>query len=167
MTKVSEVYINRIPQLPELMELPSISFIPIYNANNDVTGRISAILLKGGTEAKNIWDAEVEYIDGDIVEFQLKFWKSQVGTIETPNVGNAPVEGAIWAEVSKSTGNGYGYWSAGVFTQDPSMVIRSGGLFLLDNTKVTFPFNSTDFEAEYQQGIWVQLTGSGSGVVVS
>lgn len=163
MTKVSEVYINRIPQLPELMELPSISFIPIYNANNDITGRISAILLKGGTEAKNIWDAEVEYIEGDIVEFQLKFWKSQVGTIETPNVGNAPMEGSIWTEVSKSTGNGYGYWSAGVFTQDPSMVIRSGGLFLLDNTKVTFPFNSDDFEAEYQQGIWVQLTGSGSG----
>lgn len=163
MTKVSEVYISRIPQLPELLELPSTAYIPIYNAASDITGRISAILLKGGTENKQNWNPETSYLAGEIVEFQLKFWKSLIGTQETPNIGNTPIEGTYWTEVSRSTGNGYGYWSAGVFTQDPSMVIRSGGLFLLDNTKVTFPYYSTDFEAEYQQGIWVQLTGSGSG----
>ncbi len=163
MTKVSAVIIKKIPQLDEVLELPANADVPIYDPATGITGRIKAALLKGGEEIKTNWTSTTPYLIDAVVEFQLKLWKSLHGTELLPNIGNTPVEGSNWTEVSKSSGNGYGYWSAGVFTQDPSMVIRSGGLFLLDNTKVTFPFNSTDFETEYNAGIWVQLAGSGGG----
>ena len=163
MTQVNAVNIKKIPQLTEVLELPSNADIPIYDPATGVTGRIKAALLKGGEEIKTNWASTTTYAIDAVVEFQLKLWKSLINN----NTGNTPVEGSNWTEVSKSSGNGYGYWSAGVFTQDPSMVIRSGGLFLLDNTKVTFPFNSTDFEIEYNAGIWVQLTAHEAGVITT
>lgn len=160
MTKASEVFVKLVPQLPEAFELPSNGDVPIYDPNTNVLKRIKAALLGGGTEIKDSWIATETYDEGVIKEFQLKLWLSLLPN----NLGNTPIEGSSWwVEVSRSTANGFGYWAPGVFTVDPSMVLRSGGLFYLDNQLVSFPFNSTDFEAEYAQNKWVQVAGSGSG----
>lgn len=158
--KVNEVDVVLIPSLPELMALPAGGGdVPIYNGADNILYRIKAALLGGGSETAVRWIIDEIYAKDRIVEFGLKLWLSK----ENANEGNTPVEGDWWTEVSKSTANGFGYWAPGVFTVDPTMVLRSGGLFYLDNQIVTFPFNSTDFEAEYAQNKWVQVAGSGSG----
>jgi len=159
--KVNEVDVVLIPSLPELMALPAGGGdVPIYNGADNILYRIKAALLGGGSETAVKWNVSTTYAADVVVEFGLKLWLS----LADGNTGNTPVVGsAWWVEVSKSTANGFGYWSAGVYTIDPSMVLRSGGLFYIDNQVVTFPFNSADFEAEYAQNKWVQVAGSGSG----
>lgn len=162
--KVNEVDVVLIPSLPELMALPAGGGdVPIYNGADNILYRIKAALLGGGSETAVRWIIDEIYAKDRIVEFGLKLWLSK----ENANEGNTPVEGDWWTEVSKSTANGFGYWAPGVFTVDPTMVLRSGGLFYIDNQVVTFPFNSTDFEAEYAQNKWVQVAGSGSGGTVT
>lgn len=159
--KVSEVDVVLIPSLPELTALPaSGGDVPIYNGADNILYRIKAALLGGGSETALKWVVATTYAADEVVEFGLKLWLS----LQDNNTGNTPVEGVWWTEVSKSTANGFGYYAPGVYTVDPSVVIRSGGLFWLDNTTVTFPFYSTDFEAEFAQNKWVQLTGSRGGV---
>ena len=159
--KVNEVDVVQIPSLPELMALPAGGGdVPIYNGADNILYRIKAALLGGGSETAVKWDVSTTYAADVVVEFGLKLWLSLAGG----NTGNTPIDGSVWwVEVSKSTANGFGYYASGVYTIDPSMVLRSGGLFYLDNQIVTFPFNSTDFEAEYALNQWVQVAGSGSG----
>ena len=159
--KVNEVDVVQIPSLPELMALPAGGGnVPIYNGADNILYRIKAALLGGGSETAVKWNVSTTYAADVVVEFGLKLWLS----LADGNTGNTPVDGsAWWVEVSKSTANGFGYYAPGVFTVDPTMVLRSGGLFYIDNQVVTFPFNSVDFEAEYAQNKWVQVAGSDGG----
>jgi hypothetical protein len=134
-------------------------YIPIYDPVTGKTLRLKTSQVMGGEDKTLQWTSAETYEIGDIRTWNLKFWKS----LTAANIGNVPTEGTYWTEVSKSEGNGYGYWTTGVFTIDPSIVVYGNQMYILNTGAggVTMPYESTDFVAELAAGYWV-LIGQGA-----
>ncbi len=149
------IEIVRIPQLQELLENTGSLFLPLWKKDEDKTYRILSSLLSGGTDTTPVWKSTITYQQDDIVEWNLKLWKSLIDD----NLNNVPAENENWTEVSKSTGgDGINYWAAGVYTKNPTFVLYSKKIFLLDTTVVSMPFESTNFLTEFDEGKWLQMT---------
>ena len=93
--------------------------IPIYDPATGKTVKVKASLFTGGEDKTLQWASTETYVTDEIRTWNLKFWKSLVDA----NIGNQPVEGIYWTEVSKSETGNLGYWAAGVFTNDPSYAV--------------------------------------------
>src|SRR5678809_1118141 len=93
------------------------------------------------------------YSSGEIVEYGLRLWKSLQGT----NEGNFPTEGIWWTEVARGN-QSITYWTAGVYTQDPTIKIVNDVFYRLD---AALPFESVDFVNELANGDWVAIGGGG------
>lgn len=108
------------------------------------------------------WVSTTAYNTSDIVLYADKIWES----LQDTNLNHSPVEGVWWKEISRSESNGFGRWAAGLFTKDPSIVVRTDGdgLDKLYSLRATLPFNSTDFQTEYGGGSW-QLIGYDKKVI--
>lgn len=145
---------------PFIGSLTGEELIPIYDPSTGKTLRLKTSEIRGGEDKTQRWLSTETYATGDIRAWNLKFWKSLVDG----NLNNQPVEGAYWTEVSKSVSGNFGYWAAGVFTIDPTIVMFSDKLYWLDNTVVTIPFESVDFAAELAANKWKLITGSVGGV---
>ena len=130
--------------------------IPIYDPATGRTVKVKASLFTGGEDKTLQWVSTETYTIDEIRTWNLKFWKSLVDA----NIGNQPVEGPYWTEVSKSETGNLGYWAAGVFTNDPSYAVYNQELYLLDNTAVTIPYESSDFETELSENKWVLQGGA-------
>lgn len=149
--------VTRIPELAELLQKDGTLYLPVYKQDDDKTYRILVDLLGGATDTTLQWNSSETYATGDIIEWNLKLWKSKTDN----NIGNVPAENTIWTEVSKSEGsNSINYWNAGVYTINPTLALYENNLYLLDASQISMPFESTDFLAEKTAGIWIQLTGN-------
>jgi hypothetical protein len=124
-------------------------------------------VLSSGTELQpeNIqWNATDNYNNGEVVFAFDKFWESTIDDGITPNIGNTPSDGSsFWNEVQKSTANGVGRYATGLYTIDPTIVIKKD---VTDSNKdklyslvavrdVANPaYNSVDFDGELLAGDW-------------
>jgi uncharacterized delta-60 repeat protein len=124
--------------------------IPVYDPATGKTVKVKASLFSGGEDKTLQWVSTETYEINEIRTWNLKFWKSEVDD----NIGNQPTEGDYWTEVSKSETGNLGYWASGVFTNDPSYAVYNKQLYLLDNTVVTIPYESSNFETELAAGVW-------------
>src|SRR5690554_4454316 len=148
----SEKYILvRPPQLPELANIQAGAYVVGYNAATDQTVKINVSALGGGQETDINWRANITYATGNNVEYGLKLWKSLIDD----NLGNFPTEGANWTEVSKAgAGSNITNYTTGVYTYDPTIVLREGRMYYLLAAK---PFESTDFIAELEANQWAAV----------
>src|SRR5690554_4852024 len=148
----SEKYILvRPPQLPELANIQANAYVVGYNTATDQTVKINVSALGGGQETDISWRANVTYATGQIVEYGLKLWKS----LTDANLGNFPTEGANWTEVSKAgAGSNITNYTTGVYTYDPTIVLREGRIYYLLAEK---PFESTNFIAELEANQWREI----------
>lgn len=153
--KVSEVTVLRIDELPQALERPLSALGVIFDPETNATFSIDVNLLAGGEKSTLFWSPTETYETGDIREFGLRLWKS----LQDNNTNRTPIEGAWWTEVSRSEGNGFGYWGEGVYDIDPSVVIQNDKIYYLNTTAVSLPFESTDFAAEEALNIWKLLGG--------
>lgn len=161
MDRTQQLIPRELTQLnPFAGSLTGEELLPIYNPITGKTLRLKTSEIRGGEDKTQRWLSTETYATGDIRAWNLKFWKSLVDG----NLNNQPVEGAYWTEVSKSESGNLGYWAAGVFTVDPTIVMFSDKLYWLDNTVVTIPFESIDFAAELAANKWKLITGSVGGV---
>lgn len=151
----SEKYILvRPPQLPELANIQAGAYVVGYNTATDQTVKINVSALGGGQETDISWRANITYATGNIVEYGLKLWKSLIDD----NLGNFPTEGANWTEVSKAgAGSNITNYTTGVYTYDPTIVLREGRIYYLLAEK---PFESTDFIAELEANQWREINRS-------
>lgn len=141
----------RPPQLPELTEVGAGAYVVGYDSATDRTVKINVSALGGGQETDINWRANVPYATGLIVEYGLKLWKSLIDD----NLGNLPSEGANWTEVSKAgAGSNITNYTTGVYTYDPTIVLREGRIYYLLAAK---PFESTDFIAELEATQWREI----------
>jgi len=148
----------RPPQLPELVD-PSDAFIVGYDPSTDKTVKIKVANIGGGSVSPPLdisWKSNVEYSSGEIVEYGLRLWKSLQGI----NEGNFPTEGIWWTEVARGN-QSITYWTAGVYTQDPTIKIVNDIFYRLD---AALPFESVDFANELASGDWVAIGGGGGGL---
>jgi hypothetical protein len=131
-------------------------FIICLDSDTDKVYKLSIDELKGQPESVVQWNPTTSYDLDFIVEYNSKLWKSEIAN----NSNNTPSSGSIyWEEVSKSEANGFGRWSAGVYTIDPTVVINGNSLYILSNT-VSLPYESSDFNAELAAGDWVSIGGN-------
>ncbi len=147
--------IIRPPQLPELGD-PSDAFIVGYDPATDKTVKIKVANIGGGSVSPPLdisWKSNVEYSSGEIVEYGLRLWKSLQGI----NEGNSPTEGIWWTEVARGN-QSITYWTAGVYTKDPTIKIVNNIFYLLD---AALPFESVNFTNELASGDWVAIGGGG------
>lgn len=148
----------RPPQLPELGD-PSDAFIVGYDPSTDKTVKIKVANIGSGSVSPPLdisWKSNVEYSSGEIVEYGLRLWKSLQGI----NEGNFPTEGIWWTEVARGN-QSITYWTAGVYTQDPTIKIVNDVFYRLD---AALPFESVDFTNELGNGDWVAIGGGGGGL---
>jgi len=130
----------------------------------------SKVLSSGNeTDPDNItWIATLNYNNGEIVFAFGDFWQSLVTNGVDHNIGNTPAEGsAFWEKIEKSASNGTGRYAPGLFTIDPTLVVKedvSDGnkdkLYSLVAVRgqANPTYNSTDFDAELIAGDW-QIIG--------
>lgn len=147
----------RPPQLPELGD-PSDAFIVGYDPTTDKTVKIKVANIGGGSVSPPLdisWKSNIEYSSGEIVEYGLRLWKSLQGI----NEGNFPTEGIWWTEVARGN-QSITYWTAGVYTQDPTIKLVNDIFYRLD---AALPFESVNFTNELASGDWVAIGGGGSG----
>ena len=147
----------RPPQLPELGD-PSDAFIVGYDPTTDKTVKIKVANIGGGSVSPPLdisWKSNVEYSSGEIVEYGLRLWKSLQGI----NEGNFPTEGIWWTEVARGN-QSITYWTAGVYTKDPTIKLVNNIFYLLD---AALPFESVNFTNELASGDWVAIGGGGGG----
>lgn len=141
----------RPPQLPELANIQAGAYVVGYDTATDKTVKINVSTLGGGQETDINWRANIPYATGLIVEYGLKLWKSLIDD----NLGNLPSEGANWTEVSKAgAGSNITNYTTGVYTHDPTIVLREGRMYYLLAAK---PFESTDFIAELEANQWREI----------
>ena len=100
--------------------------------------------------------SNIEYSSGEIVEYGLRLWKSLQGS----NEGNFPTEGIWWTEVARGN-QSITYWTAGVYTQDPTIKLVNDIFYRLD---AALPFESVDFANELANGDWVAIGGGDGGL---
>ena len=159
----SEKYILvRPPQLPELQTIGQGVYLVGYDQQTDRTVKVNVQSIGGGEQAPDLnWRADTEYGEENIVEFGLRLWKSLVDN----NVGNIPVEGDNWTEVSRASAatTSIPNWAAGVYTHSPTLVLRNNAIYRLTRQ---VPYESTDFEAEASDPIpvWTKVIGGGGHV---
>lgn len=138
----------RPPQLPELESVQAGAYVVGYDTATDRTVKINVSALGGGTEVDINWKNTTTYNTGEVVEYGLKLWKSVIDD----NLGNFPAEGTLWTEVSKAgAGSNITNYTTGVYTFEPSLVIKDGKLYRLN---AAIPFESVDFEAERATFKW-------------
>jgi|SRR5690554_102078 len=158
----SEKYILvRPPQLPELQTIGQGVYLVGYDQQTDRTVKVNVQSIGGGEQAPALnWRADTEYSEDNIVEFGLRLWKSLVNN----NVGNIPLEGNNWTEVSRASAatTSIPSWAAGVYTHSPTLVLRNNAIYRLTRP---VPFESTDFEAEASATIpvWTKIQADGGG----
>ena len=148
----------RPPQLPELGD-PSDAFIVGYDPSTDRTVKIKVANIGGGSVSPPLdisWKSNIEYSSGEIVEYNLRLWKSLQGS----NEGNFPTEGIWWTEVARGN-QSITYWTAGVYTKDPTIKLVNDIFYRLD---AALPFESVDFANELANGDWVAIGGGGGGL---
>ena len=159
----SEKYILvRPPQLPELQAIGQGVYLVGYDQQTDRTVKVNVQSIGGGEQAPDLnWRADTEYNSDSIVEFGLRLWKSLVDN----NVGNIPMEGDNWTEVSRASAatTSIPNWAAGVYTHSPALVLRNNAIYRLTRP---VPFESTDFEAEAAAPIpvWTKVSGGGGHI---
>lgn len=117
----------------------------------------SKIVDDGFDRATYLWDVGTTYniTDARYAIYDFKLWKSlQVG-----NLGNTPVEGAWWTNVTLSFGTNARTWQAGVYGNGTQLVKHptTGDLYLLDSE--SRPVESSDFNAEVASGLWKLVGG--------
>lgn len=157
MTQVSEVTVRRWKEFNELLASDGGLEVLTRRKSDDTIFRIKASILSGGTDSGEPWDSSVTYDEGDIVIFNGKFYESK----QDNNLDHVPNDSPTdpwWKEVPVSTANGFGRYEEGVYSVDPTAVIRGNDLYVIDDS-VTLPFNSTDFDEELGLGIW-KLVGN-------
>lgn len=162
MDRTQQLIPRELTQLnPFAGSLTGEELLPIYDPITGKTLRLKTSEIRGGDDKTQQWLSTETYTTGDIRAWNLKFWKSLVDD----NLNHQPVEGAFWTEVSKSESGNLGYWAAGVFTVDPTVVFYGGQMYLLNtNTEsggVTMPYESTNFVTELAAGKWI-LIGQGA-----
>lgn len=146
--------IKRIKELPQfLTQVTGDEWLVLYDPATDITYRVKSSLIKGGEDKTLKWVNNEPYADDEIREWNLKLWQS----LQNNNLGNIPTEGVWWTEVSRSASGNFGYYSPGVFTVDPSIVIYNRQMYLINTgvDGVTLPFNSTNFETELAANLWI------------
>ena len=125
---------------------------------------IDSGMVPGGGESVNIpqWE-DVQFIPLPLaytVQYNGRLFASKI----VDNLNNTPPleeENDYWIEISEATGNGFGNYSVGIYSADPSMVVFDQKLYLLNTDVVTLPFNSTDFADELSENKWVLQGGGG------
>lgn len=150
----------RPPQLPELGD-PSDAFIVGYDPTTDKTVKIKVANIGGGSVSPPLdisWKSNIEYSSGEIVEYGLRLWKSLQGS----NEGNFPTEGIWWTEVARGN-QSITYWTAGVYTKDPTIKLVNDIFYRLD---AALPFESVNFVNELANGDWVAIGGGGGHTIL-
>src|SRR5258706_10155399 len=147
---------------PRIKELPSLGssvdesmIIPIYDYATDTTYFVTiGTVLPASPTNDYRWDSGTNYPIGDIVTYNGQIWES----LQDPNTGNIPFEGAFWTERSKAQ-SGLVRWVAGVFLDTDACVISNitgrDSVYILT---VPAPFSSTDFLTELIAGTWKELS---------
>lgn len=161
--KVSEVEVIRIPELPEAIAKPAASYVVIYNPEDGKTYRILESLLQGGQTTVPNWTSGATFDTGELCIFNLKIWSSKVDG----NIGQTPIEGAFWEEVSKSEAGYTPVWAAGVYDVALSQVVKYDSVsdkYILYILRASAPFTSSDFDTELSAGSWQAMGGSGGSV---
>jgi hypothetical protein len=150
----------RVPELPELSNVQAGTLIVGYDTATGRTVKINVNALGGGEETDITWRNTTVYAENQIVEYGLKLWKS----LQNDNTGNFPSENTFWTEVSKAgAGSNITNYTPGVYTYEPTLVLRQGRLYFLAATK---PFESVNFTSEAQSGAWQQVNRSNLIAVV-
>ena len=132
-------------------------YVLVQNSADNTIKRVPISFFQGGA-VDAAWNNTTVYNIPEVVEYNNKWWKTKIDG----NVGIPPVEGASWTEVSKASGQNLSNYAVGVYNLSPSMVIKSDKAYILSEN-VTLPFDSTDFNAELDAGIWVDAGGDGGG----
>lgn len=152
---------KRIPELPLILNASGNMRLAIWNEGDDVTYGIllSSIIPAQADTTSLVWSPDAIYNTDDLVVFDDKFWIS----LQDDNSNNIPEEGAFWHQVNRAK-TGFVYWEAGLFLDDPSVVLYDDGtnvnFYLLDKP---VPYMSTDIMTEYLAGDWVKIGGGGGG----
>jgi hypothetical protein len=137
-TQASSIYIKDFRSYLEKGASIVNGFVLCLDSDTDTIHKLSIDELKGQPESVVKWNPTTSYDLDFIVEYNSKLWKSD----QSNNLNNVPSTGSsFWTEVSKSEANGFGRWSAGVYTIDPTVVINGNSLYILADT-VALPYES-------------------------
>jgi hypothetical protein len=110
-----EITIVRIPALNPGGKPKANYELAVYNRDTNATERVTADWFLNAEQTGNYdWDAVTNYDTGEAAFYSGKLWVSLING----NVGNTPVEGPNWTQVTQQTGSSLKPWAAGGYADD-------------------------------------------------
>lgn len=149
-------------QNARLDELPAGGFcepddlVVFRSATRGVTYSLKIKDLVPSTDNNFQWQSTNEYDEDEVVTYGGLWWQSQ----QDVNLAHVPgTEGDDWwIAVPKAVG--FGWWSAGVYTEERPMVLSDhrGQVRWYQLLSAVRPYNSIDIGAEEIEGAWEAIT---------